>query len=484
MSSTQSVHETPVVAVRAIKKQFIQFGVGNLFKGFVAELLQAAGHTVVAVRLRQSNKGLGELSQNYTLVGVSDAGVSFREIGAVVEVFDAWSNPQPMVSYMTDPELQVVLTALTLAAFSQKHGKLNLQAESVLHDLAISANDTPAGIYGAVKLALLERYRLGMEQNLLFLLIENGLERLNPQEWFLEFFRHAELGDIDREDFISYFVRTCTFARAVADKIVPNMAPEHVATIVASLDFSGHAVVAESYSGRLAIEYKPGIVDLLPPSWTNGAEARVTIVDDLDLEALRKKYFVNMLHFAMALLGWFINAMTIDEVMKHPLARLFAVQLQREAVPYVGSSDGYGEFADRMANPHLRDPLGRVARNSASKIEFVLNVIHHLLIQEAGAYSLPKAYIAFFAWWLLGIKGSHVADDPIIANLADVHDNLVTLPESALPSVMHELADRLRFDVLHQLADTPVFIDELRVALATMREQGINTSIELALDNQ
>jgi mannitol-1-phosphate 5-dehydrogenase len=296
----------------------VQFGAGNIGRGFIGQLLHDSGHEVVFVDVAE--RLIDELASAsaYRVIAVGDETV----VDAVTGFRALNSARDPLAVVAEIARAEIVTTAVgvrVLPALAPLIGQGILARSAEAEPVAVMACENAVGATDALAAA-----------------IEAAV---GDEEW-------------------SLVRRRAVFANTAVDRIVPAQQEGSGLDVIVE-DFSEWVVEEAPFHGR-------------PPRLRNAR-----FVHELAPYIERKLFTVNTGHATAAYCGHLIGARTISAALEHPrvtaavaaaLEETSAALVARHGIDPEEQAAYRRRILDRFRNVHLDDEVERVARDPLRKL--------------------------------------------------------------------------------------------------------------------
>ncbi len=349
--------------------KILQFGEGNFLRAFVDWMIHKANNEIdfnagVAI-VQPLDKGLVDLLKqqdnlyHVILEGIKD-GKPVREtelIDCVQDSINPYSEYETYKSYVTSPELELVVSNTTEAGISRVD-KEDITAEP------------PASFPGKVCQLLYQRFvhfEGDPAKGLTFFcceLIENNASTL--LEIVLEI---AEQNSLPTE-FTEWVKASCTFCNTLVDRIVTGFPKDNIKEIQQDLGYEDNLVVVGEYFHLWAVEAPQHIREKFP---FDKAGLNVVWLDDMKQFRDKKVRILNGSHTALVPVGLLSGHDTVKEAFNDKAVSDFILKMvAEEVIPNIeGDKEALKVFADeileRFYNPYIRHFLKDISLNSISK---------------------------------------------------------------------------------------------------------------------
>ncbi len=376
--------------------QWVHFGIGNIFRGFVADLYQdLLDKNLVQTGLIAVNRS-PELVQriltpydNLTLLVKmnSDKSLQKKVIASIVESYalgEEEPSASPLLPIFTNPSLQVVSFTITEKGYALRNSDGDF-LPSIQDDIECGPAKSQS-LLGQLLFLLQQRFEKGRLPLALLSLdncADNG-DKLREslvtiaQEWLAK-------GRVS-SDFVDYLQdKNCVaFPLSMIDKITPQ-ASDPIKQKLDSAGLEGMDIVVTANKARLAPFVNTEDVGYLviednfpngrPPLEETGVifTERETVKK---VETMKVTTCLNPLHTALALTGCLLGYKTIADEMQDPLLTQLVYTIgYDEGLPVVthpGVLDPKNfideVLQERFPNPYIPDTPQRIATDTSQKI--------------------------------------------------------------------------------------------------------------------
>ncbi|KAL4897847.1 mannitol-1-phosphate 5-dehydrogenase [Aspergillus ambiguus] len=300
-------------------KKAIQFGGGNIGRGFVAEFLHEAGYEVVFVDVMDSVVTELQTTPFYSVTEVSKDGENTKKI----------SNYRAINSKTHESDAVKEIATADVVTCAVGPNILKFIAPLIAKGIDARTESTPVAVIAC----------------------ENAIGATDTLHGFIK--------DHTSKDRLATLYDRARFANSAIDRIVPNQPPNH-----------GLNVRIEKFY-EWAVEQKPfgafGHPDIPAIHW----------VDNLEPYIERKLFTVNTGHATTAYYGHLRGKKTIADALADEEIRSMVHKVLDETASLIVSKHGIPEdeqkeYVDiiigRMSNPYLEDNIERVGRAPLRKL--------------------------------------------------------------------------------------------------------------------
>ncbi|ASA20204.1 mannitol dehydrogenase family protein [Paenibacillus donghaensis] len=473
-----------VTRATAEKPEWIHFGAGNIFRGFVANAHQKllnsgkADTGIIAVESFDFEMidRVYKPYDNLTLLVLMNAKGEFEQtlIGSIVEAITADRSRSEdynrLVEVFEHPGLQLASFTITEKGYSLK-GPDGQYLGIVQQDIA-KGPEQAVHVMGIVASLAYKRFCQGAYPMTLVSMdncshngdkLKNGVVTM-AREW-------AGQGFVG-EDFVAYLEdeRKITFPLSMIDKITPRPS-ESVREALLAEGLSDMELIVTAKNTYTAPFVNAEISEYLviEDKFTNGRpalEAAGIIFTDRDtvnnIETMKVTTCLNPLHTALAVCGCLLGYTLIADEMGDPtLRKLVEVIGYDEGLPVVVDPliMSPRQFLDevlneRFANPYIPDTPQRIATDTSQKvgIRFGETIKSYVKRDDLNPAELTAIPLAIAAWcrYLVGIddKGEafQLSPDPLLEPL-QAHLQGVVLGGRASSNIQGILGDERIFGV-------------------------------------
>lgn len=322
----------------------VQFGAGNIGRGFIGMLLSGSGFEVCFVARNERQIALLQKRRQYT---VTLAGAAGGEDVSVVRNVTALRISDGEAVARQVAEADLVTTAVGAAALKQIAGALARGIE-----LRLRQNSRPLHIIAC----------------------ENTIRGSSQLKKWVYAHLDPALHELAEERIY--------FPDSIVDRIVPMQQQEDLLSVRVEPFFEW--VIDK---GGIGADF-PSILG-------------VTLADELEAYMERKLFTVNTGHCCAAYFGYLAGCFTIQEAMKKPLIKIKVRQVMQETGRMLVQKYGLDEKThvayiettlERFANPGLTDRIERVARSPLSKLSYNNRLVSPAM--QASRLGLPVSHLA------------------------------------------------------------------------------------------
>lgn len=409
----------------------------------------------------------------YTLVE-RDVGVeNVRVMGCVRDYLHAPSEPEIVLSRLTDPDTKIASLTVTEGGYYQDDGSGELQQNhpNLRHDLE-QPDQPPVSMYGYLAEALNRRRQAGTAP-FTVLSCDNLQSNGEVAKRMLTTFaglRDTELG--------RWIEQNVAFPNCMVDRITPATTDLHREQVREHLGGVEDAwpVVAEPFRQWV-------VEDRFCNGRPNLESVGVQMTDDVHPYELMKIRMLNASHQALVHFGILLGYKTADEAMQDEQIRTLCdrymdtVRTLIHEPPGVSLVDYQRTLIKRFANPAVKDQLSRIAFYASSGTpKFVLPSLREQL-SRGGAVDLFAVVVA--AW--IRFLGGKTEDGTPTEVLDPMKDTLLTKVRYGDPDPTPFLGLREVFG--EDLASNRIFAAALRTALESLYEKGSRATLEAYLGN-
>lgn len=435
--------------------QWVHFGAGNIFRGFVAnahqKLLNAgvADTGIIAAEtfdFEMIDK-VYKPYDNLTLLVLMNAKGDFHKnvVGSVVEGL-AVDKERPedyrrLIGVFENPSLQMASFTITEKGYSLTGPDGNYLG-IVEKDLT-NGPEAPIHAMSIVASLAYRRYLKG-QYPMTFVSMDNCSHNGDKlKDSVLAVARAWAMKGLVEEGFVAYLEdeRKITFPLTMIDKITPRPS-EQVQSALEQTGLSGMELIVTSRHTYTAPFVNAEISEYLviEDKFTNGRpaleEAGIIFTDRETvnkIETMKVTTCLNPLHTALAVSGCLLGYTLIADEMKDPVLRRFVEIIgYEEGLPVVVDPGIISpeQFLDevlqeRFANPYIPDTPQRIATDTSQKVairfgETIKSYVRREDLDPAALTAIPLA-IAVWCRYLLGVddRGESFAlsPDPLLDTL-------------------------------------------------------------------
>lgn len=299
----------------------VQFGAGNIGRGFIGMMLSDAGYQVCFVARNEKQIGLLRRRKQYTVTLANEA-----EETTVVRNVTALSIHDEEAVAAQVAEARLVTTAVGAGAL--KH------------------------IAGAIARGIRLRLEQGTGESLYVIACENTVKgSLQLKKWVYAHLPQVLHSEADR---------LVAFPDSIVDRIVP----------------------AQKNDDPLSVKVEPfyeWVIDCTALQEDFPGIAGAIFTEELEAYLERKLFTVNTGHCCAAYFGYLEGCFTIQEAMRQPLLKARVRKVMQETgkmltQKYRMDEKKHQEYIERtlerFANPNLTDHISRVGRSSLRKLSY------------------------------------------------------------------------------------------------------------------
>lgn len=433
--------------------KWVHFGAGNIFRGFVAAVLQnllergVEDTGIIAVELfdQEIVDRIYYPYDNLTLAVTikPDGNFEKRIVASVVEALKGdptrgdWERVREI---FRRPSLQLATLTITEKGYNLEDQAGNLFPQ-VKEDMERGPS-SPQSTMAKVASLLYERFKAGGYPVALLSLdnfsrngekLYSSVRRIS-EEW-------VKRGHVERE-FLDYLDRVISFPWSMIDKIVPGPS-ETIKKHLEELGIEGMEIVWTSKKTHIApfvnMEWAQYLV--IEDSFPNGrpklegADRNVFLTDRETVEKserMKVTTCLNPLHTALAVFGCLLGYKTIAEEMKDPALRKLVEGVGEEGIKVVVDPgiikprDFLNEVINvRLPNPYLPDTPQRIATDTSQKVPIrfgeTIKSYHERPDLDPRDLKFIPLVIAGWCRYLMGVddegKEMTLSPDPLLENL-------------------------------------------------------------------
>ncbi|MBA3823969.1 MAG: mannitol dehydrogenase family protein [Ktedonobacterales bacterium] len=411
----------------ALRPGIVHLGVGNFHRAHQLAYLDALaargladdwGECGVSLHSAKLAEALAPQDLLYTLVERGADHDTGRIIGALTHYLYAPDDPQAVVQALAAPTTRIVTLTITKDGYDIDLVTGEFLPESDDVQIELADPDQHATVFGYLCDALAERRRAGRPP-FTVLSCDNLQDSGGATRTALV--AYARLRDAALADWIDAQV---AFPSSMVDRITPQTTEEARALVATTFGIRDHwPVITEPFSQWI-------IEDTFCAGRPPLEEVGVQFVQDVMPYGKMKGRLLNASHSAIAYLGALLGYQSTSEVMRDPTMRAYSQHLLAEvrpllpAVPGIDLTDYCQTLSERFANPHIGDPLTRLAARGSSKVPtFILPSITDALTQGR-PHALLDLAIASWYHYLRG-QDETGANIKVVDPLREELQNLV-----------------------------------------------------------
>lgn len=460
----------------------VHIGVGGFFRAhqavYLDDLLHRPGHAewgYCGVGLLANDALMRDalLPQNclYTVVERSAAGDRPRVIGSLLNYHYARPDPETILETMASSKTRIVSLTITEGGYyvNEGTGDFNDAHPDIVHDL--QHPHRPKCSFGFLVEALARRRARGLDS---FTVMPcDNLERNGDVA------RRMILAFAERRDpaLAAWLGDYCAFPNSMVDRITPVTTDEHRALVRNKFGLEdAWPVVTEPFTQWVVEDNFPGG----RPRWE---DVGVQITANLLPYEKMKMRLLNASHQAICYLGMLLGYQYAHEALEDArILTLIRRMMDLEVTPLLTAPAGIDLSAykktliERFSNPSIRDQLSRIGSEGSARIpKFVLSSISEAL-SRGGPIRLLSFTVAAWFRFLSGSdeRGRNLSiNDPMAGTLKEHARRGGRNPEALL---------ELREVFGEELARNPIFVKELRSALASFYDHGAEATLSAFAD--
>ncbi|AIY88191.1 MULTISPECIES: D-mannonate dehydrogenase UxuB [unclassified Thermotoga] len=433
--------------------KWVHFGGGNIFRGFVAAVLQnlleeGKEDTGINVIELFDYEVIDKVYKPYDNLSIAvtikpDGDFEKRIIASVMEALKGdplhpdWERAKEI---FRNPSLQLASLTITEKGYNIEDQAGNLFPQ-VMEDMK-NGPVSPQTSMGKVAALLYERFKAGRLP--IALLSLDNFSR-NGEKLYSSVKRISEewvKNGLVEKDFIDYLEKDVAFPWSMIDKIVPGPS-EFIKEHLEKLGIGGMEIFVTSKRTHIApfvnMEWAQYLV--IEDSFPNGrpklegADRNVFLTDRETVEkAERMKVTtcLNPLHTALAIFGCLLGYKKIADEMKDPLLKKLVEGVGEEGIKVVVDPGIINprEFLNeviniRLPNPYLPDTPQRIATDTSQKMPIrfgeTIKAYHERPDLDPRDLKYIPLVIAGWCRYLMGIddegKEMQLSPDPLLENL-------------------------------------------------------------------
>ena len=469
--------KTPSYKRDALKVGIVHLGVGAFHRSHQALYLDdlAEGHGVndwgiCGVGIMPQDKAMKEALHKqsclYTLVEKSGAQSSARLIGSLVKYIFGYEDPAAVFDVMADPNTKIVSMTATEGGycFSAKTGELDLNNESIRHDLGNPQK--PRTIFGYLTEGLDRRKRAGLPP---FTVLSCDNIQGNGHVTKRTLLAFCKQRDPQLADWIEKHV---AFPNSMVDRITP-------ATTDAERQFVRDTYGLDDACPVICEPFRQWVIE---DKFCHGRPALekvgVQFTGNVEPYEKMKIRLLNATHSAMGYLGYLMGYRFIYEIAQAQeftpyLTSLMDVEVTPllEKVPGVDFAEYKRSLMQRFANETIKDPALRICMDGSGKMpKFVLPSINEQL-ERGGPIRRLTLCVASWCRFLSGVdeQGAEIPiQDPQAERLKQAATAGGKNPKQLLQMT----------DIFGDLQNNKRFVQELELLLASMYDKGAAKTLE------
>lgn len=395
----------------------------------------------------------------YTLITRGPDTIEVDVIGSIVDYIHATPDPASLIAAIAEPTTQIVSLTVTEGGYPVD----DLTGAHVVD----SPNAGPGSAFGLL-VAGLEQRRLAGGTPLTVLSCDNVIGNGGVA-------RAATIGEAHRfgSGLVSWIEQNVSFPNSMVDRITPATADTDREWLAATRGIADRwPVVTEPFRQWVIEDEFAG--DRLPID-----QLDVLATADVEPYELMKLRLLNASHSCLAYLSALDGIETVDAALSAQHIRTFTHSfLVSEAQPVlpeiVGIDvDAYiGTLMERFANPSIGDQISRLCLDGTAKFpKFLLPTVRAQLA-AGGPVALSALALAGWCEYLTGPSGG-LAGDPLLDEA--VHQAKRSQPD---PAAFLDFPEVFGDD----LPGAPRFVAAFTTALGLIRERGVASAIDAALE--
>jgi mannitol-1-phosphate/altronate dehydrogenase len=471
--------QLPAYDINDVRPGIVHFGPSNFARAHLAvyadDLLamgyKDCGIVMVSPKLSPGNNGapsptltrreiLESQDHLYAVLKRNAREEKLRIIGSIRDLVIGPENVAEVIDLMSAPSTHLVTMTVTQNGYYWDKNKiLNFDHPDIAQSLENSNN--PRATVAYIVRALQVRKEKGITPFGVM-----SCDNMNHNGDMLRSTVLAYAGQISK-DLMRWIADNVPFYNTMVDRIVPKLDPRVSEEIEQKYGLRDQwPLMTEPYKA-LVIEQKSGVHPLRISFHKAGAK----YVEDISPFELAKLRLLNGVHMALGVVGRLHGGIYADEALNDERFHAFSQGFQAEAAATLKPIDGLDyqqysqELLDRVANPHMKDELQRLARNGTEKIS--TRFIGPL--RDAYAHDLPRDYIVYaLASWVryLALANPNPQDKCDGDGTFCIEDQAAY--DLGLVDVARQLngdiSPILSFNIWEGLSNNPVFVKELQEA--------------------
>lgn len=458
-------YDVSAVRARTVEHpQWFAFGVGNIFRGFIARINQDllnAGEVetglIAAETFSDDNVRLLLTPYDNLAIAVTlDKSGDFQTnlIANLAETLYSGADAARLVEIFQSPSLQVASFTITEKGYRVTDAEGNL-TEAVKKEIQGDLSQARNTMVVAAKL-LLERFHAGATPLTLLSLDNHSHNGTVLRDAILAVVDEMVAQHLAEEDFRDWVSRETqvSFPWSMIDKITPAPSEEVADRLVHQLDIE-NAGRLDLGGGRFAAPFvnteekeylviEDRFVNGRPPLERAGVymadRETVTNVENMKLTAA-----LNPLHTTLAVYGSLLEEPSIESCVQNPLLHeLISHLCYDELLPVVKDPKimdpeafAHEVIEERFANPYIPDQPARIATDTSQKVAIRLGTALNKYHAQGKASEL-KYIPLVFAGWLRYLLGTTDAGTPLALSPDPRLDELQT----ALSGIQYDHFDK------------------------------------------
>lgn len=405
----------------------VHLGIGAFHRAhmavYVDDLLQAhPDWAIVGASLRRpdTKEALAPQDFLYTVAVRDAAGTACRVIGSVIDVLDASTQREELLTLMAHPQIRIVSLTVTEKGYCHDPatGALDEDHPDILHDLDNPGE--PVSAPGIIVEALERRRRAGVAP---FTVMSCDNLPNNGETTKRIVTRFADLRSAELHTFVRDKV---AFPSTMVDRIVPATtdADRTLVTELTGLEDAWPIMTEPFIQWVVEDDFVGGD---RPPFETVGAQ----MVEEVEPYELMKLRMLNGSHSTLAYLGYLAGHQYVSDAVGDPaILQLIHGLMTEEVIPTLPMprsdlEDYRDRLLERFANPALKHRTWQIAMDGSQKLpQRLLNTIRDRLKSGQGITRLALGVAAWMRY-VTGIdeKGEPIeVKDPLATRLREIAD--------------------------------------------------------------
>lgn len=373
--------KTPAYDPKAVTPSILHIGPSNFARAHIAKMAhdvlnlaakdnQPLDFGIIAASLKSpaAKHALGKQDNLYTLTS-KGAGVkpTHEVIGSISKILCAQEDAASIIKKAADPSIKIITMTVTQNGYEPS--KTSAESLKVL--------DTENPEFSTVRLVVHSlNYR---RQNNLPVPVLLSLDNMNANGTKLlnKVTEEASLIDPLLAEWIKEYV---PFPNTMVDRITPSKSDNHTCDITALGVNDAWPVLAEpmpqiplviedmsNERGPIGQVFRDSGIDRLK-------DVGASFSPNVGYYESMKLRMLNGAHMALGCVGTLCGYKTSDEAMQDPQVRAFVGKFMDQVITTLDKIPGVDfnaykeELINRLDNPHICDPLTRLARNGISKV--------------------------------------------------------------------------------------------------------------------
>ena len=450
---------TPAYDRAALRAGMAHIGVGAFHRSHQAEYTDDLLHEkfdrwgMVGINIREPRLSdtLGHQSDRYTRLIRENERVDARVIGSIIGVVDSQDGPEPALSVLSAPDIDVVTMTVTEKGYCHRpaSGELDAERQEIAHDLANP--DRPRSLPGLILRAL--EMRMASHGRPITLMSCDNIPT-----------NGAILGNVVRTlaqrrgaKLTAWIEANVAFPSSMVDRIAPAVTQADIDFVERTYGYRDEAVVVGEPFRQWVIEDR---FSGSKPGWDL---VGATFVDDVTAYEYLKMRVLNGAQTTLSYLGVLSgHEYTFDDMRDPLLVRFVSRMLVEETLPTLQLVPGmpalpYVEQSlQRLRNTAVRHRNHQIATDGSQKIvQRLLNPIRERLRRQESVTLLSTSVAGWMAYLILAsdrFGRRWKVDDPFASRVAAMANHVGHDPSRLVDGI---LGIEAIFD--RELAASPVF---------------------------